>query len=133
MLDANACIDIQRGRDSRIGERLLALKPGEARLSLIVYGELLVGVEKSRDRERALQALSDFTIGVPVEAAPVEIAQHYGAIRARLEREGRVIGQNDLWIAAHARAADLTLVTSNEREFRRIPDLRVENWAAEEA
>lgn len=54
----------------------------------------------------------------------------FGAIRAELERRGETIGNNDLWIAAHAQAAGLTLVTNNEREFRRVPGLKVENWAA---
>ncbi|VAW40922.1 hypothetical protein MNBD_CHLOROFLEXI01-1575 [hydrothermal vent metagenome] len=57
-------------------------------------------------------------------------AHAYGIIRAVLEKQGQPIGREDLLIAAHALAADLTLVTNNEAEFRRIPDLRVENWAA---
>jgi tRNA(fMet)-specific endonuclease VapC len=52
----------------------------------------------------------------------------YGAIRAALEAKGEIIGSNDLWIAAHAKAAGLTLVTNNEREFRRIRGLKIQNW-----
>jgi tRNA(fMet)-specific endonuclease VapC len=60
-----------------------------------------------------------------------ETASHaYGAIRAALEANGTVIGNNDLWIAAHAKAGELTLVTNNEREFRRVRGLKVENWVA---
>jgi tRNA(fMet)-specific endonuclease VapC len=62
---------------------------------------------------------------------PVDIGIHYGSIRTRLESAGATIGPNDLLIAAHARAADLTIVTGNDREFRRVPGLRVENWLAE--
>lgn len=54
----------------------------------------------------------------------------YAELRAALEKIGQPIGANDLWIAAHALALDCTLVTANEREFRRVPDLRVENWLA---
>jgi tRNA(fMet)-specific endonuclease VapC len=58
-----------------------------------------------------------------------DAARHYREIRAVLESKGRPIGNNDLWIAAHARAAKLTLVTNNEREFSRVDGLAVENWA----
>ncbi|MDV7394833.1 hypothetical protein RZS08_25840, partial [Arthrospira platensis SPKY1] len=57
-------------------------------------------------------------------------AVHYGAIRAMLELQGRPIGANDLWIAAHACAAQLILVSNNTREFERIPGLLLENWVA---
>ncbi|NVO06582.1 MAG: VapC toxin family PIN domain ribonuclease, partial [Rhodoferax sp.] len=55
-------------------------------------------------------------------------AQHYGAIKAKLQTAGTPIGENDLWIAAHALAADMTLVTNNLREFQRVPGLKLENW-----
>jgi tRNA(fMet)-specific endonuclease VapC len=58
-----------------------------------------------------------------------KVGDLYGAIRADLERRGQTIGHNDLWIAAHAKASNLVLVTANEREFVRVPDLTVENWA----
>jgi tRNA(fMet)-specific endonuclease VapC len=60
----------------------------------------------------------------------VEASRTYGALRAELE--GRVIGNNDLWIAAHAKAANMVLVTNNEREFQRVPGLEIENWAKSE-
>jgi len=63
---------------------------------------------------------------------PVDAARSYGALRAELEAGGRVIGNNDLWIAAHARAAKLILVTNNEREFQRMSGLEVQNWAKSE-
>ena len=67
--------------------------------------------------------------GVPALELPAEAAEHYGEIRAVLQRKGAPIGPNDLWIAAHARAAGLVLVSNNEREFKRVPGLKVENWA----
>ena len=60
---------------------------------------------------------------------PVEAGRVYGWIRTMLERKGEMIGGNDLWIAAHAVAERLTLVTNNEREFSRVEGLAVENWA----
>ena len=62
---------------------------------------------------------------------PEDIGVHYGRIRSDLESAGETIGPNDLLIAAHARAAGLTVVTANEREFGRVPGLRVENWLGE--
>jgi tRNA(fMet)-specific endonuclease VapC len=59
---------------------------------------------------------------------PPQAGQFYGAIRASLEARGELIGNNDLWIAAHAKAAGLTVVTNNEREFRRIQGLKMQNW-----
>jgi tRNA(fMet)-specific endonuclease VapC len=60
----------------------------------------------------------------------LQAGQSYGAIRAALEVRGETIGNNDLWIAAHAQAARLVLVTNNESEFRRIRGLKIQNWAA---
>jgi len=59
-----------------------------------------------------------------------EVAEAYGEFRATLEAQGQIIGNNDLWIAAHAKAMNLTLVTNNEREFKRIAGLKVRNWAS---
>jgi tRNA(fMet)-specific endonuclease VapC len=60
-----------------------------------------------------------------------ETAKAYGSIRADLERGGRLIGGNDLWIAAHARAEGLTLVTNNQKEFRRVRGLKLQNWVTD--
>ena len=57
-----------------------------------------------------------------------DVGEHYGDIRATLERAGTPIGNNDLWIAAHARALDVTLISNNTSEFERVPGLRLENW-----
>lgn len=59
---------------------------------------------------------------------PMAAAEHYGDIRATLQKQGLPIGNNDLWLAAHARAEGWTLVTNDAREFARVPGLRVENW-----
>ena len=59
---------------------------------------------------------------------PPQAGEFYGAIRASLEARGEIIGNNDLWIAAHAKAAGLTLITNNEHEFRRVQGLKIQNW-----
>lgn len=129
MLDSDICIALQRRASRPLTERLLALRSGEAVLSIVAYGELRVGVEKSSARDRALQALHLVTSAFPVVLPSEKTAEDYAEIRARLERQGETIGSNDLWIAAHARSEQLTLITANEREFRRVPGLAVENWA----
>ena len=130
LLDTNICIHIRRQRPPTVLARFQRLKPGEAVISVITYGELTYGVEKSELRDQAIKQLSELAALVPVVELPMQAGQVYGAIRAALEKKGEMIGNNDLWIAAHAKAAGLTLVTNNEREFRRIQGLKVQNWVA---
>jgi len=128
LLDTNICIHIRRQRPPGVLARFQRLKPGEAVLSVITYGELIYGVEKSQFREQATKQLTELEGLIPVMELPLQAGQFYGAIRAALEAKGETIGNNDLWIAAHAKAAGLTLVTNNEREFRRIQGLKIQNW-----
>ena len=97
-------------------------------MSVITYGELLFGAERSASAAQALATVDQLTVAIPVLPLDPEIAAHYGSIRASLAAMGTPIGNNDLWIAAHARAARLTVVTNDESEFRRVPGLKVENW-----
>ena len=129
LLDTNICIYIRRHRPPEVLARFQRLKAGEAVLSVITYGELLYGVEKRRARSDALHQLEEFSAIVPVMPLPPEAGLAYGAIRAALENKGEVIGNNDLWIAAHAKTLGVTLVTNNEREFSRVAGLKVQNWA----
>ena len=128
LLDTNICIYIRRRRPPGLLARFERLKLGEAVLSVITYGELIYGVEKSQFREQATKQLAELAGLVPIMELPAQAGEFYGAIRASLEARGEVIGNNDLWIAAHAKAAGLTLVTNNEREFRRIHGLKMQNW-----
>ncbi len=129
LLDTNICIYIRRKKPEEVLRRFRALKAGEAALSVITFGELVYGAEKSAQRVAALELLRELARVLPVMGLPETAADAYGTIRAELERKGQLIGNNDLWIAAHAKAAGLTLVTNNERKFRRVRGLRVENWA----
>ena len=129
LLDTNICIYIQRQRPPAVLERFRKLKPGEAVISVITWGELRYGAEKSRQRDMVLALLEEFTAMVPVMPMPEAAGQAYGAIRAALEAKGEPIGNNDLWIAAHAKASGLIVVTNNAREFKRVPGLGVRNWA----
>ena len=128
LLDTNICIYIHRHKPGDVLVRFKRLKPGDAAISVITWGELLYGAEKSRQRKKVLQLLEEFKSFVPVLPLPENAGKVYGAIRTSLESKGGPIGNNDLWIAAHAKAAALTVVTNNEREFQRIPGLKVQNW-----
>jgi tRNA(fMet)-specific endonuclease VapC len=128
LLDTNICIHIRRQSPPAVLARFQRLKPGEAVLSVITYGELIYGVQKSQLREQAARQLAELVSLLPVMAVPPLAGECYGAIRAALEAKGEMIGNNDLWIAAHAKAAELTVVTNNEREFRRVQGLKIQNW-----
>ncbi|MEQ1663115.1 MAG: type II toxin-antitoxin system VapC family toxin [Thiobacillus sp.] len=128
LLDTNICIYIARNRPPAVAERFARTAPGSLGISLITWGELSFGAAKSNDPERAHARLARFVGDVPVLTPDVDTGRHYGEIRAALERAGTPIGNNDLWIAAHARALDVVLVSNNTREFERVPGLRLENW-----
>ncbi len=130
MLDTNICIYIRQKKPAAVLRRFERLSVGDAVISVITYGELLYGVEKSGDRAVRLRQLKELIGLLPVLPLPEQGGETYGAVRAALEKSGQAIGNNDLWIAAHAKAAALTLVTNNEGEFKRVPGLKVENWAA---
>jgi tRNA(fMet)-specific endonuclease VapC len=127
LLDTDICIYLRSGRSRKAAQKFAALAEGEAAISAMTYGELCYGAEKSvspaaKDR---LARVVERLIVLPM---PITAGVRYGALRRRLEVAGETIGGNDLWIAAHALALNLTLVTNNEREFLRIKELKVENW-----
>lgn len=130
LLDTNICIYIRQKRPPEVLARFEKLKFGDAVLSVITYGELFYGAAKSRQRQTAMDRLDDLLSFLPVLELPSTAAREYGEIRARLEARGETIGGNDLWIAAHAKALGLVLVTDNERELKRVPGLKVQNWIA---
>lgn len=131
LLDTNICIYIAKHKPAAVRERFSQHDSRDLAISVVTLGELRFGAEKSQAREQALEVIATLCRRVSVRELPVSAGEHYGRIRAELQRAGRVIGNNDLWLAAHALAEDLVLVTNNSREFERVPGLRVENWAAD--
>ncbi len=97
-------------------------------ISAITLAELMHGAEKSARVSQNLEVIEDFCSRLEVLPYTPKAAQHYGSIRASLEKGGQPIGVNDLHIAAHARSEGLVLVTNNLSEFDRVPGLEVENW-----
>jgi tRNA(fMet)-specific endonuclease VapC len=128
LLDTNTCIYIRRQRPAQVVARFRQLKLGEVAISIITYGELLYGAEKSPARSQAFRDLEELASLMQILPLPVDAARTYGNIRAALEAKGEMIGTNDLWIAAHAKSTSLTLVTNNEREFKRVAGLKIQNW-----
>ena len=128
LLDTNICIYIAKGQPLVVRERFARHALHELAMSVITVGELRFGAEKSQARERALATIEQLVQLVQPCALPLTAAEHYGDIRATLHRQGLPIGNNDLWLAAHARAEGWTLVTNNTREFVRVPGLQTENW-----
>jgi tRNA(fMet)-specific endonuclease VapC len=129
LLDTNICIYIQRNKPENVLARFEKLKPGEAAISVVTWGELMYGAEKSQYRQKVMALLDEFTLFVPVLPMSGHVGKAYGDIRKTLESQGTPIGNNDLWIAAHAMTENLVLVTNNEKEFKRIPHITLENWA----
>ena len=128
-IGTNICISVRRRRPVEVLTRVTRLKSGEAALSLITYGELMYGAAKmDPPPPRASEQLQEFQDMIEVLPLPIEAGRKYGELRAFLESKGQTIGNNDLWIAAHAVCANLTVVTNREREFQRVPELKIENW-----
>ncbi|PIT77878.1 VapC toxin family PIN domain ribonuclease [Limnohabitans sp. B9-3] len=128
LLDTNICIYIAKGQPLAVRRRFEAHTVQELVMSAITVGELRFGAEKSQARERALATIAQLVQMIQPCALPMAAAEHYGRVRATLQQQGLPIGNNDLWLAAHALAEGWTLVTNNTREFSRVPGLRVENW-----
>jgi tRNA(fMet)-specific endonuclease VapC len=131
LLDTNILSDLIRNPAGRVTAHLERLAEDEACTSIVVASEIRFGVVKRGSKRLAVQTervLAELAV-LPL-AHPVD--RHYAEIRAHLARIGRPIGGNDLFIAAHARAFGLTLVTDNVDELSRVPDLVVENWLGSE-
>jgi tRNA(fMet)-specific endonuclease VapC len=127
LLDTNILSDLIRNPQGKVARRIAKAGEDNVCTSIIVAAELRYGCEKSGSTKlrRAVEDLLGEIAVLPFEA-PADA--DYGAIRAQLEASGTPIGGNDLLIAAHARALGATVVTANRDEFRRVRDVKVENW-----
>ena len=129
LLDTNICIYISKRRPPTALRRLERLAVGDAAMSVVTYLELVYGAYNSSQVESNLTKIEALCRLIPVQPLDTAAGKHYGRLRTALRKSGRLIGAYDLLIAAHALALGLSLVTSNVREFARVPGLRVENWA----
>lgn len=129
MLDTNICIYIIKKKPIEVFKKFNSLQVGDLYISSITFAELQYGVFKSRYPERNKIALASFLAPIDILPFSDNAAVLYGGIRADLERKGQIIGAYDLLIAAHALSEEVTLVTNNIKEFSRIPELSLINWA----
>ena len=128
MLDTDTCSYIMKRSHPLVLKRLQSVPVSGVCMSVVTRAELLYGVEVSPRRAQDAAALAAFLPYVDAVALDEDAALHYAEIRADLKRRGLMIGANDLFIAAHARALGLTLVTNNTAEFERVSKLAIENW-----
>jgi tRNA(fMet)-specific endonuclease VapC len=128
MLDTNICIYIIKQKPEAVLARFRAFQVGDIGISTITLAELQYGAMKSARPKQNRESLKEFVAPLDVASFDNAASEAYGEIRVALEKSGRPIGAMDLLIAAHALSLDARLVTNNEREFKRVRSLRVENW-----
>ena len=128
LLDTNIFIYLCKGKHPEIAERVRTFGPGDIGISAITLAELEFGISKSIKPDINRRHLQEFLLPFDILPFDSRAAIEYGAIRHFLEKSGLPIGPLDTLIAAHALALGACLVTNNEREFNRVPGLKVENW-----
>jgi tRNA(fMet)-specific endonuclease VapC len=128
LLDTDICIYAINRKRPEILARVREYPIGEVGISSVTYAELRFGVENSIRVEQNMDRLERFLLPLEIVPFDSEAGRQYGRVRTELKRAGCPIGSNDLLIAAHALALDVTLVTTNLREFSRISGLRFEQW-----
>lgn len=129
LLDTNICIYIIRHQPEIVRQHFEKHLPNRNILiSVITLGELRFGAEKSVHKAKAHSVIDELIAMIQVVELDEAVAEHYAQIRNDLASKGQIIGANDLWLAAHARANDWVMVTNNEKEFLRVDGLVVENW-----
>lgn len=130
MLDTNICIFIIKQQPAQVLKRFLEYQAGDIGISSITLSELSYGVAKSQHIVKNSKALDEFIVPLEVLAYDEKAALVYGSIRSNLEKAGTPIGSMDMLIAAHAVSLGATLITNNTREFMRIPELTIIDWAS---
>lgn len=129
LLDTNICIYIINEKPEKVLKKFEQYPVHEFGISSITHAELQYGVKKSKNKNTNQKALDEFLL--PLTILPFHgkrLVACYGEIRVLLESKGRTIGPLDMLIAAHALSLDLTIISNNIKEFKRIPNLKCENW-----
>ena len=131
MLDTDICIYIVKRKPLHVLGRLELIQPGQLSMSAITFAELMNGAKKSQRVEANVSRLNALGEILEICSFDQQAAVAYGDVRSSLEKRGEVIDPHDLLIATHALSLDRTLVTNNEREFKRVEGLKVDNWAVD--
>ena len=124
LLDTNICIYIIKQKPIEVFEKFKTLQIGDIGISSITLAELEYGVNKSSQQQKNKKALNEFLLPIEIYEFDRSASIIYGKVRAYLEKQGSL----DNLIASHAISLNILIVTNNEKEFRRIPNLQVENW-----
>jgi len=127
LLDTNTASYVIKGNIPRVRERLLKVPMAQLAISAVTEAELLFGAGRKPEATQLKMAVGEFLLRVEALAWDSTAARRYADVRAALERSGAPIGNLDMMIAAHALAVEAILVT-NDRAFRRLSRLKLENW-----
>jgi len=128
LLDTDTCVYWLRGRES-VRQHMLNADPTVITISIITLAELRYGAACSAQPDANNQAIDTFTGAIAVIGIDALVAQRFADIKADLRRRGALLEDSDLFIAATALTLGVTLVTNNQEHFRRVPQLKLENWA----
>ena len=128
MLDTDICSYIMKEKPIQVLERFDTHKMEQFCISIITYAEFKYGVFRSPNPKKHHRLVKHFILHVDIIPWDRSAADDYADIRQTLESRGYTIGNMDMMIAAHARSLGFTLVTNNEKHFKRVPDLKIENW-----
>ena len=131
MLDTDICIYIIKRKPPNVLKHLESIEPGQLSMSAITFAELMNGAKKSQRVKANVSRLNALGEILEICSFDQQAAVAYGDVRSSLEKRGEVIGPHDLLIAAHALSLDRTLITNNEREFKRVEGLKVDNWSVD--
>ncbi|WP_162847956.1 type II toxin-antitoxin system tRNA(fMet)-specific endonuclease VapC [Mariprofundus erugo] len=127
MLDTNIVIYTIKNRPAHVRDSF-KLHDGQMCISSVTFGELVYGAERSSQPERNLADIQGLVARLEIVPFDEHATEHFGQLRAELYNIGQPIGPYDMMIAGHARSMGLILVTNNEKEFARVPGLRLQNW-----
>lgn len=127
LLDANTASYVIKGNIPRVRQRLLKVPMAQLAISAVTEAELLFGAARKPEAVRLKVAVEEFLLRVEALPWNSKAARHYAEVRATLERHGKPMGNLDIMIAAHALALEAILVT-NDRVFRRLGNLKLEDW-----
>lgn len=128
LLDTDTCIYIINNKPLHVRRHFQKYEIGDIAISSITLSELIFGIEKSKYKEENKKALQNFLNPLDILDFGYEESLVYGKLRAKLEKEKNLIGSMDMLIASHALSLGLILVTNNEKDFKRVEGLKVENW-----
>ena len=128
LIDTNICIYIMNNHPPQVIQKFREIGAGNVCISSVTVSELQYGVFKSKQIKKNVKRLDEFLSPFEIISYDESASIYYGKIRSHLEKKGHVIGPLDMLIAAHAVSENLTLITNNEKEFKRVKSLKVENW-----